>query len=503
MTNIVDLTNSNKDYSVFLPSVSTFYSIFVSKQRAIGNHVHPDRIPKLFENGVEGCNFLNADQAYFKYKWGLYSAGHAQLNLKKANIDDSMIQERDKKNTFILGDSGGFQILKGVIKCDWKNFKSDDTLRHTILNWLEHTADYSMILDIPTMAADPIYFERTGIKDFEDCLDYTKFNCEWFIKNRKGQTKYLNVLQGRNWKEAEHWFENVKHYPFEGFAFGGSTKYDIKTMLKLVVMMRDNKLLEKGERDLLHFLGTSKLEWSVAFTALKRALREHVNDQIEVTYDCASPFIASAKGQIYTQHVHRNDRFGYVMDNAIDDKRLSKSNMPFPWYSPIGERITMGDICWYSPGDLNKIGKEGKTSWDSFSYFLQMAHNVYQHIESTQRANQLMDIALIRNETNHNEWHRTLKSKSAIQLDQWVPATAIYVCNFINQLFKSETPMSMIEEAEDLLYEFNGKKIQHTKSKNISDFFEFDSDDSLDSAESSDEFSEYDLESAEEFLTSI
>ena len=34
--------------------------------------------------------------------------------------------------------------------------------------------------------------------------------------------------------------------------------------------MRDEKLLKKGERDLLHFLGTSKLDWAVALTAVKR-----------------------------------------------------------------------------------------------------------------------------------------------------------------------------------------------------------------------------------------
>ena len=51
----------------------------------------------------------------------------------------------------------------------------------------------------------------------------------------------------------------------------------------------------------------------------------------------------------------------------------------------------MKDICIYKPGDLNKVGKEGKTSWDSFSYALQMGHNVWMHIESTQRANREYD----------------------------------------------------------------------------------------------------------------
>ena len=51
----------------------------------------------------------------------------------------------------------------------------------------------------------------------------------------------------------------------------------------------------------------------------------------------------------------------------------------------------MNDVCPYGPGDLNKIGKEGRTSWDSFSYALQMGHNVYMHILATQRANECYD----------------------------------------------------------------------------------------------------------------
>jgi hypothetical protein len=51
----------------------------------------------------------------------------------------------------------------------------------------------------------------------------------------------------------------------------------------------------------------------------------------------------------------------------------------------------MKDVCIYKPGDLNKIGKEGKTSWDSFSYALLMGHNVWMHIEAVQRANREYD----------------------------------------------------------------------------------------------------------------
>ena len=59
--------------------------------------------------------------------------------------------------------------------------------------------------------------------------------------------------------------------------------------------------------------------------------------------------------------------------------------------SPISRRLQIRDVCVYRPGDLNKIGKEGQTSWDSFSYALMMGHNVWMHIEAVQRANRQYD----------------------------------------------------------------------------------------------------------------
>jgi hypothetical protein len=59
--------------------------------------------------------------------------------------------------------------------------------------------------------------------------------------------------------------------------------------------------------------------------------------------------------------------------------------------SPLIDQCQIKDICIYKPGDLNKIGKEGKTSWDSFSYAIQMGHNVYAHLNAVQRANQAYD----------------------------------------------------------------------------------------------------------------
>jgi hypothetical protein len=469
----IDLKQRNKDYAVFLPSISGFYQTFISKQQQ-EEFVPLNRIPKEFENGIEGMNFLNKEQAYFYYPDALYSAGHAQLDITKSYVEESMVQQRNKADNFILGDSGGFQIGKGVINFDWQRFwekqgdagyvGTADKTRMAILNWLEFTADYSMVLDLPTWSAAPINQARTGLKDFGDCLRGTLFNNDFFLKHRQGKTKFLNVLQGGNNEDADTWYDAVKHYPFEGWAMGGNNMKDADLMLRRLIKMRDEKLLEPG-RDVIHFLGTSKLELACLLTAVQRNLREHVNPEMKITFDCASPFLATAYGQVYTQHVHRNNRFSYI----IDDRRLAGSDIAWPWSSPVGERMTMGDACYYKPGDLNKLGKESRTSWDSFAYFLMMGHNVYQHIESVQRANALTDTACVLHKPDPSLWSPT-KGKNG-ELSNWVPRNVIYITELVNRVFTSQTPFTDLDRAQALLADFNGKKTLKTTAATHSMLF--------------------------------
>jgi hypothetical protein len=76
--------------------------------------------------------------------------------------------------------------------------------------------------------------------------------------------------------------------------------------------------------------------------------------------------------------------------------------------SPVSSMWRMQDICYYKPGDLNKNGKEGRTSWDSFSYFLLMAHNVYMHLTAVQEANRRFETGeypqMMRDERHDHEF---------------------------------------------------------------------------------------------------
>ena len=62
--------------------------------------------------------------------------------------------------------------------------------------------------------------------------------------------------------------------------------------------------------------------------------------------------------------------------------------------SPILDGVKTNEICVYAPGNLNRMGKENKTSWDSFTYAILMGHNVWMHINSVQEANRQYDAGL-------------------------------------------------------------------------------------------------------------
>jgi hypothetical protein len=505
----LNLTPLQKDYAVYLPAISSFYENYISKQR-LGEFVSPDRVPKGFDRGIEGMNFLNEEEGYFTYRYALYSAGHAQLDLEKAIDQESMVQQRERGKTVIVGDSGGYQIGKGVLKFDWLDFegKAANATRQKILEWLEMTADWSMMLDVPTWACDHIHSPKTGLKTFDDCLDKTRFNNDYFLQNRLGQTKWLNVLQGGDWDTAEKWYQGVKEFSdpkgkyagkeAEGWAMGGANMCKMDITLKRLMTMREDGLL-KG-KNWMHFLGTAQLDWSCYLTLIQRQLRKHINEELTISFDCASPFIATAHGLVYTNAQHTNKRWSVIMDKAPDNKSLAGSDIPFPFESETGRRLTMSDIAYYDLGERktdaelngtkfdhlnpehyhvvprkNKLDKiPNKTSWDSFAYALMMGHNVECHIVAVQRAQQLMDIEIARFKPTWRSWG--IEGKKEKEFSDWVPRRILYFATFIEELFETKSKVEafeLIESALPFLRSLEGARLQGGPAQNtFSSLFE-------------------------------
>ena len=413
-----NLTAKQNDYAVFLPAISGFYATFVGKQRN-EPYVDPARFPTGLTD-MEQMNWLNSQKALFPYKWSLYSGGHANLDFNKQDWSEDMVRNREP-GTFMLGDSGGFQIAKGLWEGDWKansGCAKAEKKRSSVLKWLDTISDYGMILDIPTWVIhDKKASDACGIKTLEEAVDATKYNNEYFMKHRRGKAnggaRFLNVLQGDNHTSAETWYQTMKQYcdpvqypdtHFDGWAMGGQNMCDVHLVLKRLIALKYDGLLQEGTHDWMHFLGTSKLEWAVLLTVIQRAVRKYANPAFSISFDCASPFLATANGQVYFENVFEHDsKWSYRMAPSADDKKYATDTRKWSdgviadgiyprWEdSPLSNMLKMKDICIYAPGDLNKNGKEGKTSWDSFSYALLMGHNVWMHLTAVQEANRRFD----------------------------------------------------------------------------------------------------------------
>jgi hypothetical protein len=398
------------EWAMFLPAISSFYISGLGQQRCGQQYFDPQRMPKQIQD-TEMLNFLNSQKGLYTYKWGLYSAGHADLDTSKVNPQEDLIRNREA-GTFLLGDSGGFQISMGVWPANWSDPNCPLAMkkRQQVLNWMDTYMDYGMVLDIPTTTLGrPEVMKKVGINSYQDAVRATQINNDYFINNRTGRCKFLNVLQGTTHEEAETWYQTMKDYcdprkypgrNFNGWAAGGRNKLDVKMILTRLVTIIHDGLLEPEQHDWIHYLGISWMEYALLYTDIQRAIRKYHNPRLTISFDCASPFYAAAKGQAYhTNRIEHGKKWSYKMDATAENKAFAGDTRPFAQAvlqegvhkqftsSPITDRMTLGDLCYRGVGALGKHGKETKTSWDTLSYVLLQGHNVWMHINAVQEAN--------------------------------------------------------------------------------------------------------------------
>jgi hypothetical protein len=424
----------NPEWSLFLPALSSFYASGIGKQREGRQYFDPARIPTSIPD-IEALNFLNEQKALFPYRWFLYSAGHADLVTYKTNPNESIIAKRDRENTFMLADSGGFQIMKGQWPADWKDPACPKAMakRKVVLDWMEENADYAMILDIPTQTIRQQHiFHLHGIKTIADAVTATHINNQYFINNRKKKCKLLNVLQGLNHAQSDDWYLEMRDYcdptkypetHFDGWAFGGQTKTDIHLFLKRLTHIIYDGLLQEGVHDWIHCLGTSILEWSALFSDVQRVVRKYHNPKLTISFDCASPFYAASKGLAYNfTLIEHGKKWTYAMEKTADNKNYSQDTRPYSQAclqdkvhttftdSPVSVGLKLNEICPRGWTAVSKFGKPTKTSWDTMTYTLVQAHNAYTHIKAVQDANTAYDSGVIPSMLMHNKFNLVLFS---------------------------------------------------------------------------------------------
>lgn len=306
------------DRAIYLPAISEVYARHnLNQPFARPCSVYP-----------RDLNFLDPKTGLFAHQYALFSAGQG---IKHANATSkpTMIGMRNRQNTVLLADSGGFQIQNGTIP-----FKGEETTLK-LLRWMEAHGDYSMVLDFPTGGIsqgtvrkhvdrlkkqghdiDAMSSQNGLGLEFNACLKQTCLNNDLMVKERRpGETKLLNVIQGRNEAESREWYQAVRHYPFEGWALAGGHQTSFSMVLNRILDLWRDGLLQNTQW--LHVLGISKIWAAVALTTLQRCIRAHVNPELQISFDSASPFRGAANNVINIGYIL--DRFGwsFVSQKAV------------------------------------------------------------------------------------------------------------------------------------------------------------------------------------------
>jgi hypothetical protein len=303
-----NLSDQYKDQAIYLPSLQQGYAAFPFRNLA---SVRDGVLPKGLT--LADLDFLNPNSNLWHCKYVLYSAGQ----FDRAQIRNPDMVSMRGADTVVVGDSGGYQIGTGKLKevQGWNQFRNDPSavaahwtmnfgIRDRIMRWLDRYCDYAMTLDMPLwVLQDPKAQKSSPFAKLsvDQLVDLSYDNLKYFADNRGKATgrsaKYLNILQDIGEDTGERWYQRVKDFEFEGWAFGSDTKSGIDPILKWVRrLLDDGKLNSKTEW--LHILGVSTLEMGVCLTALQTRLRELIgNPNFAVSYDSSSPFQTSGIAQ--------------------------------------------------------------------------------------------------------------------------------------------------------------------------------------------------------------
>ncbi|WP_159826980.1 hypothetical protein, partial [Novosphingobium sp. TCA1] len=227
---------------------------------------------------------------------------------------------------------------------------------------------------------------RTGARNF------ALTNNQYFTKHRTGDTRFLSVLQGRNWNEAITWLDTVRVLPFEGWAVGGDMRLNFLWLVELLTRLRAYGLT--GERNRLHVLGTSSLTQGVMLSAIQKSFAELPGEQdFQITFDTSNPSQVMAFGQMYGRPRITPDSGGkegafvhttYKTPTSADHSQNDQRSLPIK-SSRISERLTIGDLCAHPSAGRN-------SAWDALAEAIVVNHNLDAMLSAFDEANSILEM---------------------------------------------------------------------------------------------------------------
>ena len=324
---------------------------------------------QTLRNGLDISFFSTKFPKEFRHPYFLVSAGHAY---KKSTFSKDF-GFFDAPDMLLLGDSGGYQIASGAMKWDPK-------VVPMIFEWLENNSHVAMHLDIPP--------RMNYAGKFNEALDISKKNFQYFAEKQTGKTKFLNVLQGDDERTYKVWYDAVKDFDFNGWGVGGATTSIYRMFSALNALFSAKEHYNKN-RVYLHILGTSKVMDFFIIAQLQKSLND-IGSEMQVTTDSSTPSRAVTYGRYFYDVDFRSATFRSLhipKERAENNREVSKhtsndlqgSTALLPNLIPFDDLLEGG----YTYEDLRDWTIEGYATvvLHNFMFFKDVMHKINSYVE--------------------------------------------------------------------------------------------------------------------------
>ena len=383
------MNTSSEEYAVYLPAVNLNYA------QTLVSEIADDR-PFPSEFSLGDFAFWEGKSGLWHHSYFLHSVGQYKVGASP----DNAVTRRGADEGVLFGDSAGYQIGKGSLKgltgleadmtglAAFDAWRSKDDVKAWIVGWLETYTNYAMTIDMPLWATLP-HGEGSPFHkcSHEQLLGMTVENLRFIDRNRTGQTKWLNVIQGLDTGGMLDWWSEVKWFGCSGYSFSAESgkRNGLRAVIEPLLVMRDENAFE-NDRDWLHLLGCSTAPWAIVGTAIQRAIRADANPKLRVSFDSASPFQEACVRERYCKipgfDVNRKS-WSIPSSKAPQRRKHVGSDSPVPFSSPLADKLTLGDLNV-------RVGKFEKNRFDRFSHLFLMNHNVWVYLQTFKEANDLV-----------------------------------------------------------------------------------------------------------------
>lgn len=349
----------------------------------------------------------------WRHPYFLVTAGHFYKKMETRK--DFALED-----TFVFGDSGGYQIATGAIK--W-----DHAIREKIFHWLEANSDIAANLDIPPKT---VYEGK-----FDESFQISYDNFKWFETHQSGKTKFLNVLQGSNPAEYTFWYHKVIDFQFNGWCVGGPQKL-VDFMFTIAIFLK-NREFEKLNIKFIHMLGISKVSDFFILSMYQSLLNKHFGNRIIISTDSSSPGQYPIYGDLIYGAIFKDLSFTQLYFSR-DRKYHPELRLPARYHSPVMKNFKYNSVI------------EFKQEW----YNRATLQNVFVFNSIINEANELVDSGLE-------------------LLETVIPKDLHVVLTSMKEMFESDDPHLVYEKYRQYYAKFGGNGLVTYSKSALDNFFEF------------------------------